>query len=590
MIGISIIPFYSYETVELLFLFLYNLASALIYWREWGINMTTVFGADTGRGHLLFYILFGFILSCGQLFPELRFQHFSSDDGLSSNSVRATIIDQEGFLWVSTTNGLNRYDGYQFKHFFHKSDDPLSLSNSSIHALALDSKGRLWIGTKKGLNRYLPSSGSFKRYMAVNGVVQKNKNEKYGLTNDYISTILATRNGDLYVGTRDGLYRYEESEDRWIRMRPRLELNGTALPNIRVAAMTEAKNGDIWVATYQKNIIIIDPMTGTYKPISMVVNQGDPLVSGHINIIYADSKNRIWIGYYSLGMAYVEPEKERFVHFPYDQTRSRTKGFPSKSVKYILEDSRGVIWLATWANGLIKAIEKQSGFRFESYRKNPEDIHSILDDRVLFLMEDRINQIWASTIRGLELISFDRQKFKWHRHVANRPGITSSDVTSLLEDSLGNVWFGTYNHGISRINHADGSYTHFKYDPKKKNGLKNNGIWSIFEDSQKRIWVGTTRGLHRYVPDSDRFKFIDFKSQGPIFNRNIMIVREDSMGYLWLGTWVGGLNRWHPDSGESIHFKEDLNNPETISFNTVTTIQEDTEGRVWMGSPGDGLC
>jgi ligand-binding sensor domain-containing protein len=110
---------------------------------------------------ILLVLLLQLAKGAGQNFPDLQFEHITAKDGLSSNAVTAIAEDKLGFMWIGTANGLNRYDGYRFKQYFHSNTDSNSLVNNTVQHIICDSRGRLWISTEDGISCFIPAENRF---------------------------------------------------------------------------------------------------------------------------------------------------------------------------------------------------------------------------------------------------------------------------------------------------------------------------------------------------------------------------------------------------------------------------------------------
>ena len=161
----------------------------------------------------LLFISFLVFSSCLSAKDNGRFRHFTTEDGLSQNSVFAVAQDQQGFIWVGTADGLCRYDGYHFTVFRPDPNDSSSISNNLIRCIHVDKKGNVWVGTRDGLNRYDPVSGKFRRFYA-------GKDEKKGLSDNIIFSIGEDLNGKIYVGTTNhGVCVYDYATDKFTQLR-----------------------------------------------------------------------------------------------------------------------------------------------------------------------------------------------------------------------------------------------------------------------------------------------------------------------------------------------------------------------------------
>ena len=150
------------------------------------------------------------LLSCGYVYsqePELKFDHLTVEDGLSSNTVYSILQDSQGFMWFGTREGLDRYDGYSIKSYRYDPGDSTTLSGNFVwfESLCEDQYGMIWVGTKaSGLNRFDPATETFKRF-------QHDPNDSLSLSSDKGLSIWVDQAGVLWVGTDFGLNRFDQS-------------------------------------------------------------------------------------------------------------------------------------------------------------------------------------------------------------------------------------------------------------------------------------------------------------------------------------------------------------------------------------------
>lgn len=140
--------------------------------------------------------------------PDITFRHLSIEDGLSQISVESIVQDHAGFMWIGTEDGLNRYDGYNFKVYKHDPEDPNSISNNDIWCLYVDRKGILWIGTfSGGLNRFDPKNETFTRYFHISS-------DSTSISSNLVRAICEDHLGNIWVGTRDSGINILDPENR----------------------------------------------------------------------------------------------------------------------------------------------------------------------------------------------------------------------------------------------------------------------------------------------------------------------------------------------------------------------------------------
>ena len=234
------------------------------------------------------------IILCGfnlQVFPQpIKFKHLTVENGLSNNYVNAVIQDQYGFMWFGTNDGLNRYDGYNFKIFRNEPDDSNSISENSIHTLLEDEKGEIWIGTKSGvLNKYNPRTEKFTKIRLQSTIEVDNG----------IESIYEDNLGNIWIGTHlEGLYRLNPKDniiDHWNAN----SNNPNSLSNNYVLSILEDNGGNIIIGTYNGlNIFNPHKPQDGFKTFYQAPNNPNSLSD---NLIWALSKssidsNIIWIG------------------------------------------------------------------------------------------------------------------------------------------------------------------------------------------------------------------------------------------------------------------------------------------------------
>jgi len=506
-------------------------------------------------------------------YQGIHFQSLTSEDGLSSNEIRCVVQDAKGFLWVATRHGLNRYDGYDVVQFQENEDQEGALPADRVRWLLIDREQLLWVATDDGLSRYIPATRSFHRVPFDGSDGQPLRT----------FTIFEARDGQLWVGTDAGLFVLDRSLDRLVRFsnEPKFE----ALTATRVGAITQSEDGILWIGTSHQGVCRLDLEQNQIQMITKT-SEGLRMGGSTINTLFISPQQELWIGHYSEGFSRIDLKTGELTHR--SNELNLEGGFSSKSVKTFFQDHLGHLWIGTWARGIYRYDREAD--QFINYRHDPNDPFSLQDDRVMNMYQDSQNQLWIGTERGLSMLNWDRQAFQWIRHHPKKPSIVSDDVTSLLQDKNGNVWVGTYNAGVTRIDANWQTFRHFSYERNRPKSLQNNGLWSVCEDKKGRLWFGTSASLHLYHPEDETFQQFKAQPHSDITNSNIMEVYCDQEGMLWLGMWGGGMNRFDPDNHSVMVLETDPDNPQALYSDTFTSILEDNADRIWFGSPGEGLA
>ncbi len=495
----------------------------------------------------------------------LRFQHLSVEEGLSQSSALAMALDKEGFLWIGTYDGLNRYDGFEFKIYRTDPDMPGSLSDVNIRALLVDSQGTLWVGTKNGgLNRYDRATDSFTVYM-------ENPDDPKALPGNQVRALFEDAQGQLWVGCYGGLARMDRKTGAFTVYKSVPE-DPSSLINGDIRHISQDAGGDLWIGT-DGGLSRLNPKTGECARIHIDSDE-NPLV---VQATFPEN-GKIWIGTEASGL------------LRYDPASGKTESIlPDRAVWSIYKDSAGEFWVGT-NKGLARRMDREDGgFEFDIYRHNPLDTRSISNDDALTLLEDNSGILWIGTYAdGLNKLNPRVRAFGLYAHKeGDARSLSGGEVSAISEDPEGLLWVGTRNNGLNRINRKTGEYVYFLNDPDDQDSLSQNEVTCILADSKGRIWVGTAdNGLNLLDRETGKFRHFQNDPNDPetLSQDKIWWIHEGVDGYLWIGTSKAGLNRFDPVTGKCKRFQHDPDNPASISHDRVRHISEGSDGCLWIGT------
>ncbi|MCF8227554.1 MAG: histidine kinase [Bacteroidales bacterium] len=542
--------------------------------------------------------------------PMLEFRHFTIKDGLSKNNISSLYQDVYGYLWIGTSDGLNRYDGKSFRKYFHDPADSTGIISNTIMCFAEDSRNNLWIGTDKGLMKYIRAKDQFEAFLEnrmdsifpgtyVRGIFFDNDSIMYfGLTEGYFArynfntgratwhrhfeddqpyyfyyTIYEDSQNDLYVGGRGtGLYRYIKDSDSMIRIKTREYDSSSRKREYDASCYLEDSHGNFWVSG----------LDGIYL---------------------------------------------------YDRKQDEFTPFYSTSTWDIEEDEDGLLWFAT-GHG-IRMYDPRSA-RMVKHWYNPDNPVSISNNNVRKVLIDHQGNLWFATLDGLNLLIRPEYHFEVFRHVINLESTLSSNkVTKILEDSRGRIWIGTQGEGLNVFDEEKEIFKTYKHDPANGSSIASNNISALFEDSRGDIWVGLWSGIgfDKYDPQTDGFLhytynenslsqdwYNDFAEDeygnfylgfwgGPgltLFDRekeqfaeelrdyfaapyesrliNDMLI--DSKGNLWIASSSNGVSIFEPFTRNTTTFLPEYSNENSIPVVNINCLFEDQQGNIWIGSKG----
>ncbi len=540
---------------------------------------------------------------------DLRFERLTDEQGLSSNMVVSIIQDSKGFIWFGTSDGLDRYDGYEFRTFKYDPDDENSLSINSVQTLYEDQAGALWVGTNGGgLNHFDRATEQFTRY-------RHDPDDPHSLGSDRVLAIYQDRQGEIWIGTGGGgLNRIElndvagsETETgnggdaRFIRYLHDPDDPQSLSDNV-VTAIYEDQQGALWVGTSNGGLNRCNWSAGDGQAIRCTSYQHNPddpdsLGSNEVKFIHEDRAGVLWIGTWGGGLERLDPQTKnvqaiRFTH--YQHHPEVPYSLSDNIVVSIHEDESGSLWVGT-ARGLNRfdpQTDEGQAVRFTHYQPDPNNPYSLNHPVVLALYGDQAGNLWIGTLAGgVHRLDLEAKPFA---HFRNKPqdtnSLASNDLGAVYEDQTGVLWIGTRGGGLDRLDRQTGQVTHYVHLADAPHSLSDDRIRAIVEDRMGMLWIGTADGLNRFDRETEEFVRYHHDATNPnsLSNNSIHALHVDHTGMLWVGTF-SGLDRFEPDMRQFVHFRHDPNDPQSLSNDTVRTIHEDQAGALWIGMTGGGL-
>ena len=495
---------------------------------------------------------------------HIRFDRLSVQEGLSQTSVFHAFQDSRGYIWLATEDGLNRFDGYNFRIYRHDERDPGSLPADLVWKVVEDQEGDIWVATEGGgIARWSWEQDTFTTYRNEVG-------NNRSIASNATRALVIDGDGRVWVGFLDaGLDRLDPATGDVLHLKMSPDApNG--LPSNDVRALALDHDGNVLAGT-GAGLVRVVPSTAQTSRVGLAASE--------IRSLLALPDGRLLVGTAAQGLFVMDKDSGRVRHFQHSDAPTSVA---SNEVLAILHRSDETVWVGT-SEGL-DLFDSDRG-QFEHYRHDAGDPGSLPDNYVMTLLEDRGGVVWVGTRSG-GAAKWDPATWNFG-HIAavseGEHGLSSPLVTSFAREASGVLWVGTFGGGLNRFD-PNGEVVVYRATGLP-GALSGDRVMSLLLDKRGRLWVGTYRGgLDRLDPGATTFvHYGSSDDERTVSTTRIMSLHEDRGGRIWVGTYGGGLNRYVPESDDFVRYPLSLVGP------NVTVFEDDLSDGLWVGTEGDGL-
>jgi signal transduction histidine kinase/ligand-binding sensor domain-containing protein/DNA-binding response OmpR family regulator len=515
---------------------------------------------------IIFFIAFSFSAESQQI----HFRHLSIDDGLSQNAVLSILQDSHGYMWFGTKDGLNRYDGYNFRIFQNDTHDSASISSNYICSIFEDSRGKIWIGTLAGdLNIYLEESGTFRTVPNLDNDSQ-------------ITTITEDSSGNMWIGTgRNGIFRIAHNADYTdfsctgyrARNQP-----GSLTSDMVYFVFIDMENV-LWIGN-SEGLDRFNKQSSSFSHYK--INVKDPRASSFpadngVNSIVQYEKGKLILGTPS-GIVDFSINSGHYTLYPHHYNVSR---FGWGRITSIEKDHSGKLWLAT-PGELMEFDLVTKMYRY--FINDHLDPNSISFNGVSSIECDRSGLVWIGT-PGLGINIYDPKANRFallNQKTGKLSRVIGFSVTSICEDDSGDIWIGS--EVLYRWNRRTGGMKSFETTSDRPDDFGNTRPWDIVKDRKGILWFDGTQGLFSYdirKKKSRLYKYVPGKEIG-LPQKDVYGLFLDNNGFIW----TVGRNYFSklidPERGIFENHSYDLMASNNIVIRP--SVYQDPKGIYWIGS------
>ena len=524
---------------------------------------------------------------------NLIFNNINIEQGISQSTIEDIFQDSEGYIWLGTNDGLNRYNGYEFK-IYNYEEYQNSISHNGITDITEDKYGNIWVNTVSGVNKINKKTEKISNYTEINGKIKE----------DSTTEIIVTKDNNILVGTYEGLNIYNAKEDRFDII---LEQKDGILSSC-IYSIDEDINGNIWIGTE----LGLNKLSKDFKVLETYTSESEIY-----NIFCDDENGFVWAGSDSSGLLKIDTKTKEVTQYINDIEDENS--IPANQVGAIIRDIKGNLWVGT-TNGLARYNEKNDSF--DVYKNKVYDKNSLVYNDVRSIIEDREGVLWVGTYSGISIFDTESSIKYYNAGLDDGYLLSENMVHGIYEDDEGYLWVGSRTKGVNIIDRENNTsksismehnnviqsnsinditvYKDFIFVAtdagvlkinKKENTIQNynledgligENVKDIFVCDKNYLWIGSTNGLNLLDIENDKIiDMTDYVDEGSY----VRYVYQGQDGSYYIGFLRdGGLGIIEPNSKETKYYKNIPNDKTSISSNRVRYINEDSKGNIWIGT------
>ena len=538
---------------------------------------------------------------------EYSTEQLDNTNGLSNSSINVIFQDSENLLWIGTWDGLNRYDGTNFKIFRPELNNENSLSNQVILKIDEDNTGKIWILTIHGINQYDKKTDTFKRYFFSRKDIPPLSESEFNIALDSSKKVFcAAKNWG--IGYFDG-NRFQVIKSVNIIKKAIKKMQFTHTGELLVLF----ENNDLYalaikntpnekkviskIKLISKNIqsfeeiskqkILVVSLTGNSSFYSLTNGKVSDIPIKHIDKIIGNTTENIIVS--GKSEHFLINKNGDLINYDW------LKQLRNHKITTLIQGNENILWAGTDGDGIFKISSVKKSFNLISKLQVPELDGAIV--RTFLELED--HSFWVGT-KGKGLFKFPSDFYLnskaplQYQNYNESNSVIDNAIFSLCKGQNGLIFIGTDGNGITVFNSAKSELITWKEIIGNENCSFFKSVYSIYQDEEGFIWVGTNGyGMFRFKIEKsgEHLKVTDFRKyiantnkKNTLSSNIVFSIIPKNKNQLWIGTRLGGLNLFDKKTEQFSTYKNIENDLKSLSSNDILCLFTDAQNKLWIGT------
>ncbi|MBN2213866.1 MAG: hypothetical protein JW723_06440 [Bacteroidales bacterium] len=557
------------------------------------------------RKSLLVFVILSFSAPVFLQMPDLNFTTIPNEEKLSSTFANCIEQDTTGYIWIGTTEGLNRFDGYEITVYKHEPDDSTSLINNNIRCLFNDSRDRLWIGSNSGLCIYNRTYDCFDRIVntfdssgiegiSISHIAEDQKNSIYvssgndiyffdkektcfhkflTVSHGEISSFIFDDNNHLWIGSfpEGGLLNYNTDNKEFTRyVHDEADVSTISSNSLMSVAL---KDGDVWIATFGGGINRLNIKTGHIKRYP-----ASDSYEIYAKKVYTDRNNNLWTCDLT-GLKYHNQQSDVFYGYYYNEEDPYTI---KKTVVSIFQDRQGNYWTLHSPGGVgISMVSKG----FISFSDSPAEYWRTSNENISAIYEDASGNLWlGNPNNGIDVFYWSKGKTVTYLYDPDdKYSLGKGSVNTIYRDRNNRMWVGTYFGGLQYFDESSGRFISYVNNPDDTNSIACNDVRSVCEDQEGNLWIVVHgKGVDKFDREENKFHHHNNLNNKLSNDWAFQVICDDNND-IWVAT-VWGFNRLDKSNDTFLNYLKEENNHNSLSSNNLSCLYKDDDNNIWIGT------